>query len=72
MVGAGLVLGVTIEWVAVHILERWAYTARMPRVPGLNVGLVPVAQMLVLPPLIFRVVTRWWGRTVAPEEGLTT
>lgn len=62
MVGVGLVLGGTIEWVAVYVLERWAYTARMPRVPGLDIGVVPVAQMLVLPPLIFRAVARWQGR----------
>ena len=53
MLLVGLVLGVTVEWLAVHVLHRWAYTARMPRMPGLDVGLVPVAQMLVLPPLIF-------------------
>jgi len=35
-------------------------------VPGLGVGLVPVAQMLVLPPLIFRAVARWQGRPAAP------
>jgi hypothetical protein len=59
----GLVLGVTIEWVAVRVLQRWAYTARMPRVPGLDVRLVPVAQMLILPPLIFRLVALRRGRT---------
>lgn len=56
MVTAGLVLAISVEWVAVHILARWAYTERMPTVPGLNLGLVPIAQMLVLPPLIFRAV----------------
>ena len=55
----GLVLGLTVEWVAVHVLQRWAYTARRPRLPGLDVGMVPVAQMLVLSPLIFRGVA-WW------------
>jgi len=49
-----------------HVLQRWAYTARMPRVPGLDVGLVPVAQMLILPPLIFRLVAGWYRRTVGP------
>ena len=63
MVAAGLVMGITIEWVAVHALGRWMYTARMPLVTGLDVGLVPVAQMLVLPPLIFRIVAIWRGRT---------
>ena len=57
-----LVLGVTVEWVAVHVLQRWAYAARMPRVPWLDVGLIPVAQMLVLPPLIFRLVAGWYRR----------
>ncbi len=57
--------GVTVEWVAVRVLQRWAYTARMPRVPGLDVGLVPVAQMLILPPLILRLVALWRGRTAA-------
>src|SRR5712691_6691282 len=64
MLLVGLVLGVTVEWVAVHVLQRWAYTARMPRVPELDVGLVPVAQMLVLPPLIFRLVAVWYRRTI--------
>ena len=64
MVAVGLVLGVTVEWVAVHVLQRWAYTARMPCVPGLNVGVVPVAQMLILPPLIFRLVAVWYRRTI--------
>ena len=61
MVVVGLVLGVTVEWVAVHVLQRWGYTARMPRLPGLDVGLVPVVQMLVLPPLIFRAVAKLQG-----------
>lgn len=67
MVAAGLVIGVTVEWVAVHIFARWMYTPWMPRVPGLAVGLVPVLQMLVLPPLIFRLVARWHGRAAQPR-----
>jgi hypothetical protein len=56
MLGAGLLIGIIVEWVAVHILGLWGYTARMPVVPLFGVGLTPVAQMLVLPPVIFRVV----------------
>lgn len=52
----GLTLAVLAESVAVHILGRWQYTVNMPTVPGLDVGLVPIAQMLLLPPLIFRTV----------------
>lgn len=62
MLAIGLAIGVSVEWVAVHIAGRWAYTAQMPLMPGLGVGIVPVAQMLVLPPLIFRVVTVWCNR----------
>lgn len=57
MLAAGLAIGVGIEWVAVHLAGRWAYAPRMPLVPGLGVGMVPVTQMLVLPPVIFRVVS---------------
>jgi hypothetical protein len=52
----GLAPGVVVEWAAVHALGRWAYAPRMPMIPILNVGLTPVAQMLALPPLIFRAV----------------
>jgi hypothetical protein len=56
MLAGGLAIAVGIEWVAVHLAQRWEYTNQMPRVPGLDVGIVPVAQMLVLPPLVFRIV----------------
>jgi hypothetical protein len=59
MLGAGLLIGVIAELVAVHILGLWGYSARMPVAPLLGVGLTPVAQMLVLPPVIFRVVAAW-------------
>jgi hypothetical protein len=61
---AGLVIGVAIELLAMHLLGRWEYTDRMPRLPLFNVGLVPVAQMLLLPSLIFRVVAAWQRHSV--------
>jgi hypothetical protein len=57
MIAAGLLLAILVEWVAVQKLERWAYAERMPTVPGLGTGLVPIAQMVILPPMIFRIVT---------------
>jgi hypothetical protein len=59
MLAAGLVMSVSVEWIAVHIVGRWTYTERMPLVPGLGVGIVPILQMLVLPPLIFWVAAAW-------------
>jgi hypothetical protein len=59
MLTAGLMLAVLVESVAVHILERWKYTANMPTLPGPDIGLVPIAQMLFIPPLVFRAATMW-------------
>ena len=53
MVSVSLVIAILIEWSALHWLRRWAYTEQMPRIPVLDVGLTPILQMLILPPLIF-------------------
>jgi hypothetical protein len=50
---SGFFLAVLVEWVAVHILNRWQYAEDMPRLPSIDIGLTPIAQMLILPPLIF-------------------
>lgn len=55
MLSVGLILAALVEWVAVSILGRWAYTAKMPTLPMVKIGLVPLAQMAILPPLIFRI-----------------
>jgi hypothetical protein len=65
MLAAGLLIGVTVEWTAVHIVGRWSYTPRMPVIPVLDIGLAPVAQMFVLPPLIFRAVAVLYRRDQA-------
>ena len=61
----GLVIGIGIEWVAVNMLGRWTYTVNMPLLSGLDVGLVPVLQMLLLPPVIFRIAARWRSQGIA-------
>lgn len=55
LLASGAALAVLIEWVAVDVLQRWAYADAMPRLPALDVGLVPVLQMMLLPPVVFRV-----------------
>lgn len=65
MLAAGLILGAAVEWVALHLLQRWSYAADMPRVPGLDIGIVPLVQMLALPPVVFRVVAAWRTRLVS-------
>jgi len=62
MLMTGLVIGIGIEWLAVHVIVLWKYTAQMPLVPWLNIGVLPVIQMLVLPPAIFGAVSMWQSR----------
>jgi hypothetical protein len=63
MLTAGLVLAMLVEWVAVYRLGRWAYAERMPIVPGFGIGLVPIAQMIILPPIISRIAAVIGSRT---------
>jgi hypothetical protein len=49
---AGVVLAIIVEWVAVNVLHRWTYSDAMPHIPGLEVGAIPILQMIVTPPLI--------------------
>ena len=61
MLTAGLAVGVLVEWVGLRT-HRWIYADTMPLIPGVQVGLVPTLQMLVLPPLIFWVARAWITR----------
>jgi hypothetical protein len=59
MLVTGLIIAVAVEWLAVHVLQRWAYTADMPVLPmttGVTIGITPLLQMLMLPPVIFYIV----------------
>lgn len=55
----GFTIAVAVEWGALHVLERWQYTASMPQLPGFGVGLAPVLQMLVLPAVVLKL-SAWW------------
>jgi hypothetical protein len=54
----GIVMTIVFEALATGPLHRWAYTAAMPTLPGLGTGLVPLAQWLILPPVILFIVRR--------------
>lgn len=66
MLAAGLMIGVLVEWLGIHVARRWAYAPNMPLIPGINIGLVPVMQMLVLPPVCFRIVAAILARYRRP------
>jgi hypothetical protein len=57
MLATAALLGLAVEWVGLHS-GRWSYTAEMPLIPGMGLGVVPVLQMVVLPPLVFYLVGR--------------
>jgi len=38
--------------VHVYIRKLWAYSPLMPVIPYLNVGLVPILQWIILPPIV--------------------
>lgn len=48
MIIAGFALAVAVEKYALSV-GRWAYDPRMPMIPGLNVGLIPALQMMLIP-----------------------
>lgn len=45
----GPLLAVSFELWAIHVEERWVYGDLMPIVPVLQIGLSPLAQMVVIP-----------------------
>lgn len=57
----GMAIAGVIE-IGARATGRWSYTDQMPLIPAMEVGLVPVLQMVILPPLVLRLAARW-GRT---------
>lgn len=49
----GVVLTIIMEYLNTLVLFRWAYGSLMPIVPGLNIGLAPFLQWLIIPPLVY-------------------
>lgn len=54
----GILLAVGFELWAVHVDHRWLYMPGMPIVPIIEVGLLPVLQMLVIPVLVLGFLSR--------------
>lgn len=67
MAVTGLAMIILLEWVMISRMKWWSYTADMPLIPGIAVGISPVAQMLLLPPLIFWV-TAIWRKKSCPDH----
>jgi len=59
-VTVGVVITVAIEWLVLRGLwfEAWKYSPLMPVIPGIGIGLSPLLQWIVLPPLVAWLVRR--------------
>ena len=57
-VGVGLLVTLLFERLATGPLDRWQYADAMPIIPLLGIGLAPLLQWLVLPPLLLWFVRR--------------
>lgn len=69
-VASGVVITTLIERLALSGLwvERWAYSPLMPVVPGLEVGLSPLMQWLILPLLVLWLVGRQLAARVERKQ----
>jgi hypothetical protein len=54
----GVLITILMEWLATQVLSRWAYAESMPVIPLLRVGLAPLLQWVVLPPIVVWFVRR--------------
>lgn len=59
MAFTGLAMIIPLEWIMISRMKWWSYSADMPFMPGTGIGISPIPQMLLLPPLIFRVAAMW-------------
>jgi len=70
--GLGLAATVLVEILATQVWHRWQYSALMPTIPLLEVGLIPLLMWSVLPPLAVWFVRRQLrggsGGVTAKEE----
>lgn len=56
----GAVIAISVETHAVYIAHRWEYRSIMPTVMG--IGLSPLLQMMILPPLTMALASRFRGK----------
>jgi hypothetical protein len=54
----GLLITTAFEWLATQVWSLWSYSGLMPMIPFLGVGLVPLLQWIVLPPVVIWFVHR--------------
>lgn len=68
-VGTGLVITVVAEALSVYLWHRWAYAPGTPTLFG--IGITPLLQWVLLPPLTLSLAWRHLGRTPSRSLHLT-
>ncbi len=63
------VLAVIVEWRGLG-RGAWTYLPQMPTLPLLGVGVVPVIQLVLLTPLLFRLAAKWAPPGITDETRL--
>jgi hypothetical protein len=66
-VAVGVAITATIESLATrgHWAQTWAYSSAMPVIPGIEMGVSPLLQWVVLPPIVL-----WFARRQSPHAGV--
>lgn len=54
----GVLLTIVLEWINIYLLGRWDYSPLMPVIPGINVGIIPVLQWLIVPLVLLYVLNQ--------------
>lgn len=57
-VSAGVLITIAMERLATGVLARWTYAEAMPVVPVVDVGVTPLVQWMVIPPVMLWFVRR--------------
>ena len=66
-IAEGVAITAVIEWLATrgHWVQTWAYSSAMPLIPGIDVGLLPLLQWVLLPPMVL-----WFSRRQLAHAGV--
>lgn len=69
-VAVGVGITAVIEWLATrgHWTQTWAYSTAMPVIPGIEIGVSPLLQWVVVPPVALWFVRRQSVRPGAVDE----
>jgi hypothetical protein len=69
--GVGLGITAAYEILATRVLNRWSYAETMPTLPVVGIGLVPILQWILVPPIVLWL-TRCHMRGCAAGGSVTT